>query len=106
MSDPIESKNPEFLVELSEPEQESVAGGFALEDMFESFFFQQTDIDTFAEAQFNDSQTGRSSLQRTGYRLSQITLAFTSPRFGGGRSRYRRSRRMGGIFNLLRGWES
>lgn len=37
MSDPIESKNPEFLVELSEPEQESVAGGFALEDMFESF---------------------------------------------------------------------
>ncbi len=104
MSDPIELKNREFLVELSEQEQESVAGGFAM-DMFDSFFFQQTDISTFAEAEFNDSQTGRSGLQRTGYRLSQITLAFTSPRFGGRRSRYGRSR-MGGIFNFLRGWGS
>ena len=101
MSDQIK-QDTHLLRELPESEQESVAGGFAM-DMFDSFFFQQTDISTFAEAEFNDSQTDRSGLRRTGYRLSQLTLAFTSPRFGGGRARSGRSR-MGSIFNFLRGW--
>lgn len=80
MSDPINSTNPELLVELSEQEQETVAGGCALAG-FSYFFFQQTDIDTFAEneAEVSDSNGFRgSSLARTGYRFSQTTLAFGS----------------------------
>ncbi len=103
MSDQIK-EDAELLMELPESEQESVAGGFAM-DMFDSFFFQQTDISTFGEAEYNNPSDGGSYSQRTGYKLSQLTMAFSSPRFGGRRTRYGRSR-MGGIFNLLRGWRN
>jgi len=104
MSDPIK-QDAQLLTELPDSEQESVAGGFAM-DMFDSFFFQQTDISTFGEAEYNNPSDGSSYSQRTGYKLSQLTLAFSSPRFGGGRARSGRSRRMGGIFNFLRGWRN
>jgi len=50
MSNKIESKIPAWLMELSEQEQQAVAGGFG---MFAIFFFQQTDIRSFAENQIN-----------------------------------------------------
>jgi len=103
MSDQIK-EDAELITELPESEQESVAGGFAM-DMFDSFFFQQTDISTFGEAEYNNPSDGGSYSQRTGYKLSQLTLAFSSRRFGGRRTRYGRSR-MGGIFNFLRGWRN
>ena len=101
MSDPHEEKIDLFL-ELSEKEQEAVVGGFGWEDFFSSFFFQRTDIDTFADAQ--DKFTDGSSIsRRTGYKLSRITLAFTIPSFGGSSRRRSRSRsnRMSNIFNLF-----
>jgi len=102
MSDQIKIKQPELLKDLSEPEQEVVAGGFGWEDIFSSFFFQKTDIDTFAEA---DTQIapGISVSRRTGYRSSQITLAFTSSGSGGRRSRFGRAR-MWNVFSLLRNY--
>jgi hypothetical protein len=101
MSDSHEEKKYQ-LVELSEPEQEAVVGGFGWEDFFGSFFFQKTDIDTFADAQ--DKFTDGSSIsRRTGYKLSRITLAFTMPFFGGSSRRRSRSRttRMPNIFSLF-----
>lgn len=105
MSDHTEAKDSELLIELTEPEQEVVTGGDRNMnmDMFESFFFQKTEISTFADAETNFSSTGISSSHRTGYHLSQITLAFTSPRSGRNRSRYGRSW-MSNIFKLLRAW--
>jgi hypothetical protein len=100
MSDQIKIKQPELLKDLSEPEQEAVAGGFGWEDIFSSFFFQKTDIDTFAEA---DTQIapGISVSRRTGYRSSQVTLAFTSLGSSGRRSRFGGFRR-GNFFRRLR----
>jgi hypothetical protein len=101
MSDPHEEKKYRLL-ELSESEQEAVVGGFGLEDFFGSFFFQKTDIDTFADAQANLAD-GSSISRRTGYKLSRITLAFTMPFFGGSSRRRSRSRssRMPNIFSLF-----
>lgn len=99
MSDPHEEKDR--LVELSELEQEAVVGGFGLEDFFGSFFFQKTDIDTFADAKASLAD-GSSVSRSTGYKLSQITLAFM-PLFGGSsrrRSRSRANRRLN-IFSLF-----
>jgi hypothetical protein len=100
MSNPHEEKK-DRLLELSEQEQEAVVGGFGLADFFGSFFFQKTDIDTFADAQDNFTD-GSSISRRTGYRLSRITLAFTVP-FG--RSGRRKSRsnsfNMRNIFDLF-----
>jgi hypothetical protein len=90
----------QFLAELSEQEQEAIAGGFGLEDFFGSFFFQKTDIDTFAEDRTNISNDVSIS-RRTGYKLSQITLAFTMPLFGGGRGSRSRRSRMRNIFSLF-----
>ena len=102
MSDPYEDKNDLLLDELSEQEQEAVVGGFGWEDFLGSFFFQRTDIDTFADAQ--DKFTDGSSIsRRTGYKLSQITLAFTMPFLGGSSRRRSRSSssRMRNVFNLF-----
>lgn len=93
-------KDAELFTELSELEQETVGGGCFF-DMFESFFFQQTDIRTFAEAEANDSTTNSSASQRTGYSFSQTTLAFTSPRFSRRRSGYGRRSRFSSLFNLF-----
>ncbi len=101
MSDQIKLKDTELLQELSEPEQEAVAGGFGLEDIFSSFFFQKTDIDTSAEDNTHIAPMGISNSRRTRYRLSQVTLAFTS--FSSGRRRSRRPgrSRLNNIFNLF-----
>ncbi|MDZ4871376.1 MAG: hypothetical protein CLLPBCKN_000764 [Chroococcidiopsis cubana SAG 39.79] len=108
MSEPNEDKSDRLLDELSDREQEAVVGGFGWEDFFGSFFFQKTDIDTFADAQ--DKFTDGSSIsRRTSYKLSQITLAFTMPLFGGsGRRRSRSSSsRMRNIFNLFQSfWDN
>ena len=68
------------LMELSEAEQESLAGGNSLAAGFDAVFFQQTEINTFAEDQTNISNTDGnlsiSSLSRTGYSFRQTTLAF------------------------------
>lgn len=102
MSELHKDKNDLLFNELSDREQEAVIGGFDLEDLFSSFFFQKTDIDTFADAQdrFTD---GSSISRRTGYRSSQITLSFTMPSFSGSSRRRSRSRtaRMRYIFNLF-----
>jgi hypothetical protein len=101
MSDSREDDRSQFLEDLSAQEQETIAGGFGLEDLFGSFFFQKTDIDTFADARTNISND-LSVSRRTGYKLSQITLAFTIPFFGGGgRSSRSRKARMRNIFSLF-----
>jgi len=100
MSQMTEFKDSNLLVELSEREQETVAGGASLQDLFGSIFFQQTDIDTSAEATttFND---GTSATRRTGYKMSQTTfsLPILSLFGGGGRRSSRRSRM--NMFSLL-----
>jgi hypothetical protein len=101
MSDQIKLKDTELLQELSEPEQEAVAGGFGLGDIFSSFFFQKTDIETYAEADTHIAPAGISASRRTGYRLSQVTLAFTSLSFGGRRSRRPGRSRLNNVFNLF-----
>lgn len=100
MSDPHEDNSSQFLVDLSAREQEAIAGGFGLEDFFSSFFFQKTEIDTFAEARSNISNDISIS-RRTGYKSSQITLAFTIPVSGGRRSSRSRKARMRNIFSLF-----
>lgn len=100
MSDSREDNLSQFLEDLSAQKQESIAGGFGLEDFFSSFFFQKTDIDTFADARTNLSND-LSVSRRTGYKLSQITLEFTIPFFGGRRNSRARKARMGNIFSLF-----
>lgn len=85
MSDNIESKNPEFLSDLSDQEQENVTGGFNIGKLG-FFFFQQTDIESLAERQTSISAgngVSGASASRAGYRFSQTTLAFGSFMFGG-----------------------
>lgn len=101
MSDEIKVEDAELLKELSEPEQEAVAGGFGLGDIFSSFFFQKTDIDTSAEADTHIAPLGISSSRRTGYSSSQVTLAFTTSSFGGRKSRRPGRSRMNNIFSLF-----
>jgi len=99
MSQMTKFKDTDLLVELSDREQETVAGGANLQDLFGSIFFQQTDIDTSAEATttFND---GTSATRRTGYKLSQTTFSIPLlSLFAGGRRRSRRSRM--NMFSLL-----
>lgn len=88
MSDHTEPEDSEFLTELSDQEQETVTGGFDLGG-FNFFFFQTTDITSFAERQSNASGNGGnvsgSTSANAGYRFSQTTLAFSS--FGRGRRR-------------------
>lgn len=77
----------DLLIELSDQDQETLTGGCGFGG-FNYFFFQQTDIDTFANQDISVSggQSGGSgsSSSNTGYRLSQTTLAFGS--FSPGRS--------------------
>jgi hypothetical protein len=103
MSDQVKGKDAELLQELSEPEQEAVAGGFGLEDLFSSFFFQKTDIDTSAEDNTHIAPVGISNSRRTRYRLSQVTIAFTTPYSSFARRRSRRPgrSRLNNIFNLF-----
>lgn len=105
MSDNIESKNPEFLTDLSDQEQENVTGGF---DFGNFFFFQQTDIESLAERQTSisgGSGVSGSSASRAGYRMSQTTLAFGSfLGFGRGRRRNRQFSPLIGFFNLFQDW--
>jgi hypothetical protein len=100
MSQMTKFKDTDLLVELSDREQETVAGGAGLQDLFGSIFFQQTDIDTSAEATttFND---GTSATRRTGYKLSQTTFSIPLlSLFGGGGGRRSRRSRMN-MFSLL-----
>ena len=82
------SNHTEGLMELSEAEQESLAGGNSLAAGFDAVFFQQTEINTFAEDQTDistaDGNLSASSLTRTGYSFRQTTLAFFSFGSGGG----------------------
>ncbi|MDJ0702985.1 MAG: hypothetical protein QNJ46_06860 [Leptolyngbyaceae cyanobacterium MO_188.B28] len=82
------SNHVEALMELSETEQESLAGGNSLTAGFDAVIFQQTEINTFAEDQTNisnaDGNLSASSLTRTGYSFRQTTLAFFSFGSGGG----------------------
>ena len=78
----------EVLMELSETEQQSLSGGNDLAAGFNAVFFQQTEINTFAESQTDiangDGNLNASSLSRTGYSFRQTTLAFFSFGAGGG----------------------
>lgn len=73
----------DLLVELSDQDQETLTGGHGFDlGQLSYFFFQQTDIDTFANQDISVSGgegggSGTSS-SNTGYRLSQTTLAFGS----------------------------
>lgn len=106
MSDDITKKDSEFLTELSNQEQETVAGGFNL-GKFGYFFFQQTDIESIADHQSNISGNNGglsgSSSSKAGYRFSQTTLAFGSLMFGMGRSRSRGYNWMSRFFSSLFG---
>jgi hypothetical protein len=99
MSQTTELKS-NLLVELSDKEQETVAGGIGLQDLFGSVIFQQTDTDTFAEATTTLSD-GSSATRRTGYRSSQTTFGIPLLSLFGGGGGGRRSRRRMNMFNLL-----
>lgn len=103
MSDDIEPKDSELLMELSEQEQETVAGGCAMGGL--AFFFQQTDIETFAEdhTSFSGRNISGSSSSRTGYKFSQTTFGFIFPFNSRGR-RQRGRGMMGNMFNLFQDW--
>jgi hypothetical protein len=101
MSQMTEFKDSNLLVELSDQEQETVAGGASLRDLFGSIFFQQTDIDTSAEAITTFDGGSASAIRRTGYKMSQTTISIPIlALFGGGG---RRSSRRSNVFSLLRG---
>jgi len=107
MSDNLKSKDSEFLTQLSDKEQENVTGGFDIGNLG-FFFFQQTDIESFADRQ-TDISAGKgvsgSSSSRAGYRFSQTTLAFGSFfGFGRGRRRNRQFSPLIGFFNIFHDW--
>lgn len=105
MSDDINKKDSEFLTELSNQEQETVAGGFNL-GKFGYFFFQQTDIESIADHQSNISANNGvsgSSSSKAGYKFSQTTLAFGSFMFGMGRTRSHGYNWMSRFFSSLFG---
>lgn len=104
MSTYKELENSQLLIQLSEQEQEAMAGGLALQG-FDYFFFQQTDIRSFADNQLNVSDAGLSSSQQTGYSFSQTTIAIGSPVFSqGGRCHRHASISLGSLFRLLQNW--
>jgi len=84
VSNQIESQDSELIVELSEQELEAVAGGrlhghhSALPTGLNDFFFQQTNIQSFASNEAHVSDAGASSKQETGYTFSQTTIAIGS----------------------------
>ena len=91
-------KNSELITELSENEQQTLTGGRT----FDNFFFQRTNINSFASNDLNIS-SGNSSLsssQRSGYSFSQITLGFSSL-LGGGRRRRSSQARFGNFLSFL-----
>jgi hypothetical protein len=101
MSQITKFKDSEFFVELSDKEQETVAGGAGLADLFGSIFIQHTDIDTSAEAITTLDGGNASAIRRTGYKMSQTTISIPIlALFGGGGRRSRHART--NIFNLLR----
>jgi hypothetical protein len=95
-------EDSEIITELSDKEQEILTGGRASSFGFDNFFFQRTDINSFASNDLNIS-SGNSSLsssQRSGYSFSQITLGFSSL-FGGGRRRRGSQARLGNFLSFL-----
>jgi len=99
MSLDIKPQQPELFIDLSEKKQETVSGGGSFD--ISDFFFQKTDIATFAnnETRVSDGNRSISSKQQTGYMLSQITMGFS----GGGIRRRRSSRSSRSFFNMLFG---
>ncbi|MBF2065101.1 MAG: hypothetical protein IGS39_11870 [Calothrix sp. C42_A2020_038] len=95
-------KNSKFITELSENEQETLTGGRASSFGFDNFFFQRTDINSFASNDLNISSGNNnlSSSQRSGYSLSRITLGFSSL-FGGGRRRRSSQAKFGNFLSFL-----
>jgi hypothetical protein len=92
MTPDLDHQATPLFIAVSETEQERITGGFGFGGNF--FFFQQTDIMSFANQQNSFAGTtgdggnvSGTSTSNTGYRLSQTTLAFGGF-FGGGRSRY------------------
>ncbi|GAA6622990.1 hypothetical protein [Scytonema sp. NUACC26] len=70
----------DLLTNLLSQEEQKINGGINPAN-FETFFFQQTEITSFAEDSTNISNNGNlniSSNSRTGYSFRQITLGFTS----------------------------
>lgn len=106
MADDINKKDSQFLTELSNQEQETVAGGFNLGKLG-YFFFQQTDIESIADHQTNisggNNGVSGSSSSKAGYRFSQTTLASGSLMFGMGRTRSRGYNWMSRFFSSLFG---
>lgn len=75
------------FTELSEIEQESLAGGYDLSSGFDFLIFQDTAIDTFGESQTsisNNDGLNAVNTTRTGYSFRQTTLVLAFSRFGGG----------------------
>jgi hypothetical protein len=82
----IEPNNSELFIELSEQEQEAVAGGYDV-------FLQKTDMATYGnnETTASDGARSFSSKNQTAYMLSQITIGFNLDSLFGGRNSVRRS---------------
>jgi hypothetical protein len=83
----IEENKSELFIELSEQEQEVVAGGYDV-------LLQKTDIATYGNNETTASDGARtfSSKSQTAYILSQITIGFNlAPFFQVDRNRGRRS---------------
>ncbi|MDF5725306.1 MAG: hypothetical protein PUP91_33615 [Rhizonema sp. PD37] len=90
----MESKNSELFIDLSEHEQETVAGGRRRRHSsshskgLDSLFFQLTHISTSGSNAIHISNDGFSSLQQSAYESTQITLGINSSSGGYGHSRH------------------
>lgn len=98
---------PDYLVEVPDSEQEQITGGCGFGG-WQFFYFDQTNIESFAnnDSDFSGSggiggQITGSSRSSTAYRLSRTTLAFGGGSFGSRRP-YGVSR-WGGFMNPYQG---
>lgn len=104
MSGDIKPQAPELFLAISEQEQENISGGCSnhSELAISNFFFQKTNIETFANSAINlsGSNGSISSVQQTGYKFSQIIFGFSMGVKGNKGSSSRRFSLLNMIFNM------
>jgi hypothetical protein len=78
MSDDIKSQNPVLFINLSEQEQEVVAGGISPSSLLYDVLIKRTDITSIASNEYTISDGTRSfsSKSTTLYNLSEVTFGF------------------------------
>lgn len=108
MTPDLDHQAAPLFTEVSETEQEQIAGGCGFGG-WHFLYFDQTNIETFADNDTEFSGTGGNggpiavaTSSRSAYRLSRTTLAFGGGSFGRRRSYFGASR-WGGFMNPYQG---